>query len=195
MPPGELQNEVILIPQLTLGTLKKVAESAGFRLTGQGLPPKLNEYELFLDFCTTPYPQRPLDELTERDFCGKYGVSQMTLWRWKQRKGFKEELRGRNRAWGCSRIADVLYALYVRCIRHGRAQDVALFLEYVEGWSPRSSGQKDPDEQEEYTIDDIRYIIGFLPPEDQKEFNETIIKIYQKAVECTRRRDFDEYDH
>lgn len=178
----------LLLPQITHTSALELIKQHGFRTTGAGSPPKINEFQMYIEHCATPTTERLPDQLTDKDFCAKYEVSSQTLWRWSKRKGFEQAVKERRKAWAQSRVPDVLNALYIGAVKGKRAKEIALFLEYAEGFHSKIIGSKDePRGGDEFTMDDVRRMLEFLPPERKKFFNDTIIQIFNEAAEYARR--------
>lgn len=183
------QSNVPLLPQLTFGSLEKLAAVHGIELRPNGKPFKLEVYDAFLEFCATPPHLRLPDELTVEEFAKKHAVAERTLYRYANRPTFQAEVRVRRKGWGFARVQDVLSRLYKRCMEFGMHKDIALYLEYFDDWTSKTAAGAKGNSGiggEEFTMDDIRHLITFLPPEKQKKFNDTIVAIIQEAVEYAR---------
>ena len=186
MPELTEQGQAFLLPRYTRTTLVQMAKEHGIDINNIN-PPKLEVYDQFIDHCATPVGDRLLDERTDTDFAKKYNVSRMALWKWANRKGFNDEVKKRRKAWAQSRVPDVLQALYIGAVKGKRAKEIALFLEYAEGFKSQVIKTRDQEGIEEYTMDDVRKMLSYLPPERRAYFNTLILDIFNEAIEYARR--------
>jgi len=108
------------------------------------------------------YASRPTLQL----FAEKFGVHVQTLYAWKKREEFYEGVNVVRSEWGKGQTADVLAALYRRCVQYGNAYDVELWLAYFENWDRKQVVRHVMDS---FTADDLRTIISALPKEKQDE--------------------------
>ena len=99
-------------------------------------------------------------------FAQKFGVHYNTLLNWKNRSEFYEGVNVVRAEWGKGQTADVLAALYRRCVQYGNAYDVELWLAYFENWDRKQVVKHVMDS---FTADDLRTIISALPKEKQDE--------------------------
>lgn len=109
------------------------------------------------------YAERP----QQKHFAKKFGISEKSLSTWKHSEDFDKAVRRVRTNWGKEKTPDVLAALYRRCVTHGNAYDVELWLAYFEGWDRK---QVAPQRMESFTADDLRMIISTLPQDKQDEW-------------------------
>lgn len=94
-----------------------------------------SEYLEFIHWIATPDEFR--EPKTQRELAEKFGVGEDVLSDWKKRDGFWEEVKRKIRSWGQDKMPDILDALYREITKTGRAAEVKLWLQYVEGWSEK----------------------------------------------------------
>jgi hypothetical protein len=70
---------------------------------------------------------------TQRDFSRQSGVSELTLWRWKNERVVVAEVEKLVNQYARSHFADVIYAL-VTAAEAGDIAAVKLYLQFVLGW-------------------------------------------------------------
>lgn len=120
---------------------------------------KTAEYFEFIRFEATPEPFRDLK--TDQDFAEKYNVNDSTLSEWRKRLGFYDAVQKENRQmWGRKLTPNVLAGLYRRAVKHGNAQEVKLWLQYIEDWAEKNKHEFDfANMNKEQLVD---YIMGLL---------------------------------
>lgn len=93
---------------------------------------KLAEYYLFVRWIATPQPFRK--PKTQEQFQIKFGVSHDTVSRFKKDPNYKDDIRRAVNEWASEELPNVIGALYLKIIRTGNAQEVGLWLEYIDKW-------------------------------------------------------------
>lgn len=114
-----------------------------------------------------PIKKKYVDTPTLSLFAKKFGVHRNTLRDWKQRDEFTKNVAEARKEWGKDRTGNVLASLYRRCIQHGNAYDVELWLAYFENWDRKQVVKVITDK---FAADDLRTIIAALPQEQQDEW-------------------------
>lgn len=99
------------------------------------------EKEIFARWRVLPRALKSPDTMEE--LAAVLGLSYQTLWVWSK----DEKVLGlikTNRIKYFSRFtSEVVNSLRERCLKYGRAQDIKLWLEYVEGWIPKQEQFQD----------------------------------------------------
>jgi len=135
------------------------------------------EYDQFVLWVATPEPLR--EPHTQSKLAEKFGVGDDTLSEWKQREGFWDDVRREIHSWGKNRTPNVVHALYKKAIS-GKAAEVKLWLQYIDGFSEKSVTQFEPPRLRK----DIDEIISLVYGRAAKKKNNTDSNI-QKANENT----------
>lgn len=112
------------------------------------------------------------------DFAKKYGVTNQTLTNWRKRPDFLNAVNNKMIAKGIDRVPNIMDALYRRCVRHGMAYDIELYLAYFQNWSRTQSVKMTV---EKFQQDDLRYLISLLPKQKQSEFYGFVTKLITEA--------------
>lgn len=99
------------------------------------------EYNSFVIWTATPEPLR--EPQTQRELASTFGVGEDTLSEWKQRNGFWDAVHRELRMWSKSKTPNIIHALYKKA-QNGNAAEVKLWLQYVEGFSEKSTTEIRP---------------------------------------------------
>ncbi len=94
-----------------------------------------DEYLEFISWTALPVSERHPG--TQKELASQFGVSEWTLSQWKLRNGFWLEVEKIRKEWGRGKTPDVLAGLLEKA-KAGDAPAARLWLEYVEGHTPRS---------------------------------------------------------
>lgn len=116
---------------------------------------------------------------TSRDFAMKYGISEITLSKWKKRQDFQSAKREAMIDKLSLYTPDVLQALIKRCMRYGMSHDIEFYLIYVEGWDKKRVLEV----MGEIKLGDadFRSLVERLPENEQKEFYDVFTRFLERT--------------
>jgi hypothetical protein len=109
-------------------------------LNGKQIHYKEAEYMEFARFCSLPKNERN----TVYGFSGflefahHYGMNENTLTLWRKEPAFWEAVDSNRKSWFKERTPEVLLALYRTILKKGQANEVGLWLKYIEEWAEKS---------------------------------------------------------
>lgn len=143
-------------------------------------PYRQETYNAFVEWsCLTAKEKKECGILTAKAFAKKHNVGESRLSKWKKRDDFSKAYGEAMRLKLTCDTSDVLEGLKDNCIKYGRANDVELFLLYVEGWDRKQALEK----KEEVVLgqNDIRLLVDILPEEKRKKFYDTLTDLLAEA--------------
>ena len=145
-----------------------------------------DKYAKFVQWMAAPAEERRDDwgATSQIALSEKLQVRNATLSEWKKRPDFWNEVnRLRGTTYLQPRTSNVLMALYRRCIKLGMAQDVELWLAYVEGWDKKQIVEHQGDALDE---NDIRALIANIPENERNEYYKKLAEIVGRAEQSKR---------
>lgn len=144
-------------------------------------PYKEEVFEEYLNWMSLSTPEKQqLGITTGRDFARTHGISEDRLSKWKRQEGFQELVNERMRQRWNELTPNVLYALYIRCMKYGMASDVELWLAYFQDWTRKMVG-KNKKAEVEFTQNDIRALLAPLSKDEQNKYIGLLNEISHKA--------------
>lgn len=140
------------------------------------------EYNLFVKWTALPQEDKTkIRVLSQKDFCEKYNVNPKTLAAWKRRPNFWDQVSKETTNWARELTPTVLRSLFKRTLRQDFAnpKDTELWLQYVEKFNPKLEIEHNI--KSGIQLDDLRFLISYLPEEKQKEFYGLLGRLIQEA--------------
>lgn len=151
---------------------------------GSRKPYKQDVFARFINWQTlTTKERKKAGIITAGDFAKKYGIHEATLSKWKNRPDYHDTKRQAQIHKLSDSTADVLDGLKTRCIKYGMANDVELFLLYVEKWDRKHVLEILGEIK--LGKDDIRSIVDVLPEDRRKQFYVTLSDLIAEAKAIT----------
>lgn len=152
------------------GGNKVTAESMG--VTGVN---QVGTFMAFAEWMAKPLPERKEEGLESvKAFAKHYKINRSTLYLWKKKPDFWKRVESLRQHKCREHTSTVIHKLYLRILRYGMAQDVELWLAYVEGWDKKQVIEERPQLFQE---GDLRELVKKLPAEKREEFEETITRL------------------
>lgn len=161
---------------------KQKIKNIGGKTKSRG-PYKQDVFSEFVEWSVMTKKERVTSGIaTAKIFAKKYKVHESHLSRWKQREEFRSYKEQRQRSKLQELTPDILEAFYKRCMKYGMSSDIELWLALVEKWDKKKVIEQKQDLQ--FGPNDIRVLIKHLPPEKQKHFYGTLVKLIADATEA-----------
>lgn len=93
-------------------------------------PKDMEKYNEFVTWMGTPPELR--EHKTEEMLANHLDCNRSTLWTWKQKKGFWDEVKQVRLQFGKSRTPEILEAWFKKIKKNPSSQDIQLWLEYFD---------------------------------------------------------------
>lgn len=142
-------------------------------------PRRMETYMEFCEWYAMPYSQKKdYGATTQQEFAEMNNIRARTLSDWKDRPEFYSLVSDERKKHAQDRFDEVFEGLIMGA-KKGFAQNAELYLAYFFGWSPKQVHEHR--EKVDLDLGDIRRMIERLPSDDQREFYETIARLFHKA--------------
>ncbi|KKM67561.1 hypothetical protein LCGC14_1469920 [marine sediment metagenome] len=106
------------------------------------------EYAMFIKWIAMPLVLR--SPRFQKNISEEYKIDEDTLTNWKKRKGYKDDVTEEMKKHFNEKTPNVIQALYQQALKDGKASEVKLWLQYLEGWVP-----KEGIEHNDRTLEDL----------------------------------------
>ena len=163
------------------GGKKNPNKAAGGKISKKDQVNKLDVFDLFCYWSVRTPDERKTEKLpdTQQEFAKKYKISEVSLSNWKKRDDYTGPRNSKMQEKLAGKTPEVLEGLFKRCQRYGKADEVELWLAYVEGWDKKKVLEMTG--KIEFGDGDIRALVEHLPKTKQKLFYDTITKLLIEA--------------
>lgn len=135
--------------------------------------------EYILWFAMPPEERFQLGIKTQTDFVERYGLSNNTPARWRDRRDFESRVDKIQRMWALDKTAAVIQGIYKAAVK-GNPMSQMLWLQYFKKWNPKSEIEHTT--KVEISNNDIRHLIEAMPEPYRSKHYGNFRELFSDAV-------------